>query len=158
MVELDVTIEAGDLYDYMLQHNYNSPAGILGSCIGGLMVVVGAMNQQTIFIILGVILLVYLPWTLFIKSRQQKMNNPVFKETLHYVLNEEGITVSQGEASESAKWEDMYKAVSTTKSVIIYTTRVSATILPKRYMQDKLGDVIEVISTNMPPKKVKIRL
>ena len=25
MVELDVKIEAGDLYDYMLRHSYNSP-------------------------------------------------------------------------------------------------------------------------------------
>ncbi len=30
MIKLTVKIEAGDLYDYMLRHSYNSPAGISG--------------------------------------------------------------------------------------------------------------------------------
>ena len=31
MLELTIKIEAGDLYDYMLMHSYNSPAGLIGS-------------------------------------------------------------------------------------------------------------------------------
>jgi len=33
----------------------------------------------------------------------------------------------------------------------------NATIFPKSQMQDKTTDVIEMISTHMPPTKVKIR-
>ncbi len=157
MLELDVKIESGDLYDYMMAHTYNSPAGIVGSCFGGLLVVIALMNHKWIFLIAGVVVLLYLPWTLFLKSKQQALNNPAFKNTLHYVLDEQGITVSQGEEIQSQAWENMFKATSTGKSIIIYTSPVNATILPRRALGENLSQCIEIISTHMPPKKVKIR-
>lgn len=157
MLNLTVKIEAGDLYDYMLMHSYNSPAGILGSAFGAILILFAVMTQQWIFIILGVVMLLYLPWTLFIKSRRQILSNPCFQEPLEYTLDEEGLTVSQGEAQDKMAWEDMYKAVSTGRSIILYTSHVNATLFPKRQLGDQKMAVIEMISTHMPPKKVKIR-
>ena len=118
----------------------------------------GLASKQWIFLIAGIVLLLYLPRTLFLKSKQQVLNNPAFKESLHYVLDEDGITVSQGELSEGQSWENMVKAVSTPRSIIVYTSKVNATIFPKREMGDKTPYVIEMISTHMPPAKVKIRM
>ena len=81
----------------------------------------------------------------------------MFQEPLHYLLDEEGLTVSQGEEEGNMAWTDMYKAVSTNKSIILYTSPVNATIFPKRDLGDKKMAVIEMISTHMPPAKVKIR-
>ena len=61
MVEFDVTVKSGDLYDYMMRHTYYSMAGILGNGVGAIMVVAGAMKGQWLFVILGMVLLVYLP-------------------------------------------------------------------------------------------------
>ena len=36
MVELDVKITSGDLYDFLLRHSYNSVSGLLGAVIGAL--------------------------------------------------------------------------------------------------------------------------
>ena len=157
MVELDIKIEAGDLYDYMLRHSYNSSSGILGSTLGAVMVIVALAKSQWIFLIGGMALLLYLPWVLFIKSRQQILNNPGFKETLHYKLDDEGLTITQGEAEAKQGWGDMYKAVSTSRSIIVYTTRTNACIFPKQDLGENRYKVIEIISTHMPPKKVKIR-
>ncbi|MGN0403236.1 MAG: YcxB family protein [Acetatifactor sp.] len=157
MMEFDVKIEAGDLYDYMLRHSYNSPAGILGSCFGALFIVFAMMSKQWLYLVFGAILLVYLPWSLFLKSRQQVVNNPSFKKPLHYVLDEQGITISQGEDSVQYLWEELHKAVSTGRSIILYTSAVNATIFPKRQLEDNITDVIRMISTHMPPGKVKIR-
>lgn len=157
MVELDIKIEAKDLYDYMMAHTYNTPSGIIGSCFGAIMVVIGVMTQMWIYIILGTVLLLYLPWNLKIKSKQQALMNPAFKQPLHYVLDEEGITVSQGDQTQSQAWENMYKATSTTKSIIVYTTKVNATIFPKSQVGEQLPALIEIISTHMPAGKVKIR-
>lgn len=157
MVELDIKIGAGDLYDYMLMHHFSSASGVMGSTLGALMVIVALSTKQWLFLIGGIVLLLYLPWTLFIKSRQQALNNPVFKHPMHYVLDEKGITISQGETSTSQPWGEMVKAVSTSKSIIVYTSRVNATIFPKSQMGDKTASVIEVISKNMPTKKVRIR-
>lgn len=156
-VQLDVKIQAGDIYDYMLYHQYTSAAGLIGSGVGALMVVAYFMNRQIIFLVAGIIILCYLPWTLFLKSRQQALMNPVFKETLHYTIDEEGISVSQGEEKQQQAWKDMYKAVSTARSIIVYTSKINATIIPKRYLNDCKTQVIQLISTNMSPGKVKIR-
>ena len=157
MIELDVKIGSGDLYDYLLMHTYNSSSGIVGSCVGALFVVAFFMTGKIPCLLAGILLLVYLPWTLFIKSRQQALSNPVFKQPLHYVLDEEGITISQGEAETKQSWQDMVKAVSTGRSIIVYTGRVNATIFPRKQMGERTVDVIRMISTHMDPKKVKIR-
>ena len=157
MVELDVKIEAGDLYDYMLMHTYNSAAGIMGTAFGAILILLAVGTQRWAFIALGAVVILYLPWTLFVRSRRQVLSNPSFQKPLHYVLDEEGITISQGEDSVRYLWEEMHKAVSTGRSIILYTSRVNATLFPKSQMYDKTTDVIEMISTHMPPNKVKIR-
>lgn len=157
MLEFDVKITDKDLYDYMTAHSYNSAPGILGSCVGGLMVVVALLNGHWFYLICGIILLLYLPLSLRIKSKQQIIKNAAFQKPLHYTLDDEGITISQGEESQSQKWEDMYKAISTSRSIIVYTSKVSATIFPRTQMGEDTVKVIEMISTHMPPKKVKIR-
>lgn len=156
-IEFDVKIASNILYDYMLHHTYNSMAGIMGSLVGALMLVLFASNKQPICLIIGVVILLYLPWTLFIKSRQQALGTPAFKKPLHYRLTDEGIEVSQDDTVEKMGWDGMFKAVSTMHSIVVYTTRTSACIFPKRDLGDNKYKVIEIISTHMPPKKVKIR-
>lgn len=155
--EFDVKITPGVLYDYMLYHTYTSAAGLLGSIVGAFLVVVFFMGYGPLFLIFGIVILAYLPWTLFIKSRRQYLANPAFKEPLHYRMTQEGVEVSQKGESQSQKWEDMYKAVSTSRSLILYTSPVNASIFPKKDLEGKAAGVIEMISTHMPPKKVKIR-
>ncbi len=156
MVQVDVKIKAGDLYDYLLAHTYNGPSGLIGSCFGALLVVIALMKSQWMLLAAGVVLLLYLPWTLFIRSRKQALN-PVFQKPLHYTLDEKGITVSQDGVEQKQAWDDMVKAVSTTRSIIVYTSKVNATILPKRDLGDRKAAVIEIISTHMAPSKVKIK-
>ena len=156
-IEFDVKMTAGDLYDYMLHHTYSSASGLIGAVVGALLVVAFFMGAGWIYLIAGFVILAYLPVSLFMKSKQQFLLNPAFKKPLHYKLTEEGIAVSQGEETQAQKWEDMHKAVSTTRSLIVYTTPVNATIFPKRELGELAPGVIEIISKHMPPKKVKIR-
>ncbi|MGN1146893.1 MAG: YcxB family protein [Lachnospiraceae bacterium] len=157
MIEFDVHIKAGDLYDYMMRHTYSSFSGLFGSLVGALMVVGGFYTSGWLMVIAGVVLLCYLPWTLFLKSKQQMLANPAFKEPLHYVLDDEGIHVSQNDTEEMQKWEDIVKAVSTNRSLIVYTSRMNACIFPKRDLGDSTAQVIQVLSTHLPAKKVKIK-
>lgn len=156
-VEFDVNISSGVLYDYLLSHTYHSMSGLAGTVVGALLIVAFFMNMRPPFLIAGLVILLYLPWTLFLRSKQQYMSNEAFKKPLHYRLTDEGIEVSQGEAVEMQKWEDMYKAVSTSSSILVYTNKINACIFPKKDLGDKKEAVIAAISTHMPPNKVKIR-
>lgn len=156
-LEFDVKITASVLYDYMLRHTYNSASGLIGTIVGALMVVWFFARGGVVFLIAGAVILLYLPWTLFIKSRQQMLNTPAFKEPLHYKLTDDGMEVSQHGEMQTQKWEDMFKAVSTQRSLIVYTSRVNASIFPKQDLGELTPRVIEMISIHMPPAKVKIR-
>lgn len=157
MIEFDIQIKAGDLYDYMLRHVYNSAMGIVGNGIGGVLVVAALLTKNWMVLIPGIIILAYIPWTLFLKSRQQALKNPAFKQPLHFVMDDDGIAVSQGAETQKQAWGDLYKAVSTPRSIILYTSAVNASIFPKRELGSQKMQVIQMISTHMPPKKVKIR-
>ena len=156
-LEFDVKVDSKVLYDYMLHHTYGSFQGVLGTAVGAIMLIGFVVTGYVIWLIAGIVLLVYLPWTLFLKSKQQMINTPAFQNPLHYKMTEEGVEISQGEVKEFQKWEHMLKATSTGKSIILYTSAVNACIFPRKDLKEKEVAVIEMISKHLPPAKVKIR-
>lgn len=156
-IEFDVHMTVSAMYDYMLYHTMRSFTGILGEFVGIFLIAGFFYSKYPIYLIAGLIVVFYLPVSLYINAKRQVMLNPVFKEPIHFALDEEGVTVSVKEESESQKWEDMRKAVSTGRSIILYTNKINASIFPKADLGDKLPDVIKMISTHMDAKKVVIR-
>ena len=156
-MEFDVKVTAWALYDYLLFHTYTSFSGMLGTLVGVFLLMAFASTKYFIYLIAGIVLIAYLPGALFLKAMQQVQNNPAFRNPLHYKMTEEGISVSQGENEETQSWESCVKAVSTARSIILYTSRTTASIFPKRDLGEKKEALIQMISTHMPPKKVKIR-
>ncbi|MCM1183182.1 MAG: YcxB family protein [Roseburia sp.] len=156
-LEFDVKVTAGALYDYLLYHTYASFSGIIGTVAGVLLLIVFASTKYPIYLIAGVVMIAYLPCTLFVRAHRQVLNTPAFKEPLHYKMTDEGISVSQGENTENQSWDSCVKAVSTGRSIILYTSRTTASIFPKADLGERKTALIQMISTHMPPKKVKIR-
>ena len=156
-VEFDVNMTTGKMYDYMLRHTFTSFAGVVGEILGIVLVVGYFVTGQLLYLLAGIICVVYQPLALYMRAKRQVKNNEVFSMPLHYTLDDTGITVKSGENVDSLPWEKMYKAVSTTRSVILYTGRVNACIFPKDDMGDKKDEVIRMISTHMDPKQVNIR-
>ena len=156
-IEFDVKVTAGVLYDYLLYHTYTSLSGMLGTLVGVFLIMAFLSTKYVIYLIAGVVLIAYLPGALFLRAMQQVQNTSAFKKPLHYKMTDEGISVSQGENEENQSWDNCVRAVSTGRSIILYTSRTAASIFPKRDLGDKKEALIQMISTHMPPKKVKIR-
>lgn len=156
-LEFDVKIDAGVLYDYMLYHTYTGFSGLFGSTVGALFIVAYVANKSLYFLAAGLIILLYIPWSLFLRSRKQALMNPAFKNPLHYEMSDEGVSVSQGEASQSIEWDSIVKACATNRSILLYTSKVNAWIFPKKDLGEKKNGVIEMISTHVSPEKVKIK-
>ena len=107
--------------------------------------------------VLGILVVVYLPVTLWIRSAQTAALLPAFKKPLHYLLDENGLTVSQGEETQTVSWDNCLKAVSTSRSILLFTSKTSATIFPRAQLGDKTTLVIQCISQNMSPDRVNIK-
>lgn len=157
LLEFDVHINAGVLYDYMLKHTYSGLQGILATVIGVLLIMLFLSGSGILYLIFGIVVIVYIPISLFMSANRQAMAVEAFKKPLHYRMLEEGIEVSQGDIVELQKWEGMVKAISTGKSIIVYTSKIKAAIFPRTDLGGQAMEVIEIISTHMDPQKVKIK-
>ena len=156
-VEFDVTMTSGVMYDYMLYHAYSTPAGILGSCIGAMLILMYAYNQKAMCLAFGIVLLLYIPAEMWLKSKKVVKLTPAYKKPLHYVIDNEGVTVSQDENSQHLEWDKFVKAASTRNTIILYSGRANASVFPRKELKDKVAPLIGTITENMDPKKVKIK-
>ncbi len=156
-VEFDVKITATDLYDYMLSHTYSGFSGLFGSIVGALFIMMYFSVGYFLYLIAGAVILLYIPCSLFLRAHKQVALNEAFKKPLHYVLTDEGVTVSQGENEMFQEWDVVYKAKSTNRSLLIYTSKVNAWIFPKRELGKDKEAVIQLISAHVAPDKVKIK-
>jgi len=160
MVETDIKLTVGDLYDYNLRHSYTQISTLLATAVGIAGVAVGLYWRQQYWImmvVIGALLILYMPITLFVKSSQTIALSPAMKKPVHYLLNEEGITVTQGDQSQTLPWDGVTRAVSTGRSIIIYTSKNSASVFPRKQVGESLPVLIQTISANLDPKKNKIK-
>lgn len=155
-MEFDIQITKKDLYDYQLHYAYTSPSGLFGTIVGCLFLV-GFFNTGTpLYLLIGAFIILYFPWTLHIKAASQAQA-PVFKKPLHYKLSEEGLEISTEEEKQFVLWENITKASSTGKTILLYTSKINAFLFPKRELGAQCGEFVQAISRYVAPKKVKIK-
>lgn len=159
-VEFDVKIGFWQLYDFLLSKTYLSMQGIIGTLAGAFFIVEYFFQPNIIFLIAGIVILLYIPVDLFLKAKAMTLQT-VYKKPLHYTLTDEGILISQEGAEEQpvAPWESIWKAGSTLGSLLLYTGKKSACILPKKQLEEQnVRDmVMQIVSTHISPKKVNIK-
>lgn len=164
-IKIEVQMTVRVMYNYVLQHTYTSISGILGVVFGivcmvwgGQKIYGGSLTQASLAILfIGVMFVIVNPMMLWNKSRKQVKNTPSFQKPIHYELNEEGITVSQDGQESLMPWSSIMKVTATNMSVIIYFSRMRAFILPKEAIGDNYENVVKMIFTHVPSKKVRIR-
>ncbi len=156
--EFDVKMTSSALYDYNMHHAYTSASGLLGTAVGILLIVGFTQNTDYIaMLVAGLIILLYMPITLYTRAKKQMLLNPAFKNAIHYKMNDEGVTVSNGDEEMTLEWSSMYKAYSTNQSIILATSRINAWIFPKKDLGEDRYQLIEMISTHMSPGKIRIK-
>lgn len=157
LYEVDIQINTSVLYDYFLRHVYTSFSGMFGTVIGVFMLMLYFIKESSVlYFVCGIVIILYLPWSLYLTAKKQALQE-TFKNPLHYAFYENGVQVSQGDVQQMQKWEDMLKAVSTSRSIILYTGKNSASIFPRKDLGENAMGLIQIISTHMEPKKVKIK-
>ena len=163
-VKFDVKMTEKAMYDFLLYHTYTKVSGMVGVIFGFLMflfgvkqVAEGQAETSVFFFFLAFFFLVFTPVILRKRAKEQVKHTPMFQEPIHYELTDKGVAVSQGEQKTLNKWKDFERAVATNQSIILYVTRMRALIFPRKDLGEQYTAAVQMISTHMPPKKVKIR-
>lgn len=161
--EFDMKINTMSMYRFLMNHAYRGLSGIFGILAGiGLIAYYvlsakdGGGSNAWMFLVFGVLFLVYQPWTLYSAALKQTKLNPVFKHPLHYILTEEKLEVQQEEASSQIEWDKVWMVRETAQSILVYTGQKNAFIWVKAQIQDE-KTVREILKKVMEPKRLKLK-
>ena len=152
--EFDVKLTAGDMFRFLMNHSYRKVIGIVWVIFSLVVVAVTVITwgkvellQSVLLIVLASLYTIINPIMLWFKACKQVKNH--FKEPLHYLIDENGITVSLGEASETTPWDQIWKAVNYGSQVVIYVTNIRVFNMPVRCMEGQYGTLRELAGAGL---------
>ena len=162
MTELnfDAKLSAGELYAFSMRHTYRSMSGIFGLIISFASFVVCAVRYKYLdktavmaLIIICLIFTVIQPVMLWSKAKAQVRKNKSINATLHYTINDDGITVSQGEQEAKVKWYQIRKTVMAKNAIYVYMSPVRAFIFTKNQCGEDFPDLVKNIQKKVEQYK-----
>ena len=156
-VEFDVQIDTGAIFDYMIKQAYSGTPGIAAAAAGAVLLLLFGRTGNAFCLAAGLIVLAGFPALLYRKAKRRE-KDPDFGGSVHYRLTEEGMEAVRPGKRDFRKWEEVERAVSTTKSVLVLLPGSDACIFPREQLKDSLIPAVEMISTHVPAKKVNIRM
>lgn len=161
--EFKIQMTTGAMYKFLMYHTYHKFSGFLSIFLGLILIgyYVSPAGQTTqnalVYLVFGILFLVYEPWTLYTKAAQQAKLNPVFKKPLVYIVGEAGIQVVQEEAANELAWDNVYKVRETSQSILIYTNQKNAFIWIKKQIGAEEQTVRELLKKYVPASKRKLK-
>ncbi|MCR4806041.1 MAG: YcxB family protein [Lachnospiraceae bacterium] len=155
--EFDVKMTTSAMYDYMMYHTMTGMQFYLAVGIGVMAIAAFVIDHNPLYLIAGLVMLLYLPCERYIQAGRQVKLNPVFKENLHYTLDDEKMSIDVKEEHMEAPWDTVTKVRSTRKSLILYTGSVTATIFPRESLGSDYAGVVSLIKDRVPAGRVRIK-
>ena len=113
-LEFDITLTAKDMFRFNLYQTYTGASGWI-SVIAAVVCFAAAGTKYSergasytvLGILLGALILFYMPVTLYLRSKQRIAASEVLKNSLHYCVDGEGISVTQGDADAKLMWDQV---------------------------------------------------
>lgn len=163
-VRFEIRMTPQAMYSFMLHHNYTQLSGILEVVFGTVILATGLKQAESgktagavLLFFIAALIFAYPPVMLRIRAKRRVENTPVFKKPLCYELSDNGVKVIQEDRENENPWQDFQRAVSTGQALVLYMDKSRAVIFPRNQIGEKWAAAAEMISTHMPPDKVRIR-
>ena len=137
-LEFDVKVTEKDLYSFNIEQAYKGSQGVISLLFAVLLAAAAVLSAQkgnteyvVLYIIVGILVLLYVPFSLKGRVKMIMKTNEVFSKPLHFEIDEKNIKVSQGEEMAQLPWEQVYRFVANDKRILIFSNRKNAYILSK---------------------------
>ncbi len=162
-VEFDTTITEKDMYQFNLYHAYHGFQGIAATLVGVWVLIMAAVTfgkveimYTLLYLVFGVVFLVYVPVSLNLRSKQQIRSSEILKQALHYKIDDTGVHVSQGEETADLEWKQIYKMAATKNSLLIYSNRVNAYVIPRKAIGEQYEKVVGLAVNHLESYRLKL--
>ena len=154
--EFDVKMTTPVMYDYMMYHTITGMQFYLAIGIGIMAIAAFVIDHNPLYLLAGIVMIAYLPVERYIQAGRQVKLNPVFRENLHYTLDDDKMSIDVKDEHMDAPWDTVTKVRKTKKSLILYTGNVTATIFPREALGSDYDKVVSLIKDKVPSGRVRI--
>lgn len=162
--EFDVTLSIRDMYRFSMYHTYTGTQGILSIIIAALACLTAFRTRGTVepvytilYTVFGVVFIVYIPVSLYLRTKKQLLTSEALSQPLHYAVDEEGIHTSQNGDSADLPWEQVYKMIATKHNVLVYSNRVNAFVIPRDQIAEQYMALWELAKKYLPKYRYRMK-
>lgn len=162
--EFDITLDSKDMYYFSMHHTYTGSQGIISIVIAALCFASAVYTYGSVELLytilyagFGILFLLYIPVSLYLRSKRQILTSDVLRNALHYAIDETGIHTSQKEASADLPWEQVYRIISTRNHVLIYSNRINAYIIPRSQVTKEYDIIRQIAIAKLPKFRCKMK-
>lgn len=159
--EFEIKIKTMDMYRFLMYHAYHGASGIFSIMAGLVLIAFFIIRREQsdswMYLLFGVLFLVYLPWTLLNRAAQQVKLGTMFKKPLKYMLSEDGLTVQQEAETAEVAWTDVCRVRETGRSILVYTGKKNAFIWVKAQMGDQETMARQILKAHIPEKNLSLK-
>ena len=163
-LEFNVKVTEKDLYSFNLEQAYKGSQGFISLLFAVLLIAAAVLSGQKgnieyviLYIIVGIVVLLYVPFSLKGRVKMVMKTNDVFAKPLHFTIDEKEIGVSQGEETAALPWDQVYRFVANDKRILIFSNRKNAYILPKEQLGDSFDALKDIASKSLESYRLKIK-
>lgn len=163
-IELDIKMTLKDMYRFNLYHVYHNSQGILSIVLAVLITLISIMSwgdvnvvYNVLYLLAAVLLVLYVPLSLYGKVKKQMKNSEVYQKPIHYTFDEDGVTTSFDEQSVTMPWKQLYKIVSTRHMLLLYGGRIRANVIPRDQLGDAYDALYELAKSQMDSYRFKMK-
>lgn len=152
---------AADLFRFQIYHTY---MGITGFLLGLLAVValadlIGNFNNmadgtKAVCIVLVLWAVLLNPVNMYLRAKKQAQTVELFKNPIDLMIDEKGLTITQGENGGLVEWKNITKIVILKKLAIFYMGKVRAHLLPLDQIPDEADEAVELVKKHAKGIKV----
>ena len=162
-VEFETAITDKDMYRFNLYHAYHGFQGICATLVGVWVMIMAIVTfgkveimYTMLYTVFGIVFLVYVPGSLYLRSKQQIRSSKALQQALHYRIDDAGVHVSQGEETADLEWKHIYKMVSTKNQLLIYSNRVNAYVIPREAIGQQYETVVGLAINHLESYRLKL--
>ena len=145
---IDAEITQQELNTFLFGHTYRQPLMILVTILAiawPIAVIVKGQSNIAMPLICSLFILIWIPFTTYLRAKNAKKLNPLYEKPFHYMLDEWGLHLEIEDDAIDVEWKKVTKMISYKSVAVIYTGKNNAFLIPSAAMGARKEEIMSFI-------------
>lgn len=145
---IDAEITQQELNTFLFGHTYRQPLMILITILAiawPIAVIVKGQSNIAMPLICSLFILIWIPFTTYLRAKNAKKLNPLYEKPFHYMLDEWGLHLEIEDDAIDVEWKKVTKMIFYKSVAVIYTGKNNAFLIPSAAMGARREEIMSFI-------------